>query len=398
MNQTTQITILMGVIFSCLLADSWGAGWVRHTIDRSSRGADGVRLGDVNGDGLEDIVTGWEEGGLVRVYLNPGSQKAKQTWPAVTVGKVKSPEDAVFADLDGDGVLDVVSCCEGGTRSIFVHWAPKDRAKLLDASAWKTEAFPAAAGKEMWMYAVPTQVDGRNGIDLVVGSKGGNGSLSWLEAPENPRDLGGWKLHRLRDAGWIMSIELDDVNGDRREDIVFSDRKGARRGAFWLERPEEVAGEWSEHPIGSLEKEVMFLRVGDFDGDSESDVVVTTRNGHLDIHSKRVVSGEISWSTEKVSLPFDLPHGKSVALMDVDGDSRKDIVTTNRGSGEVRCVAWQGKNAVDGEWKAHDIGGTDGRKFDLLEAIDLDGDGDLDLLTCEEADNLGVVWYENPKI
>ena len=28
--------------------------------------------------------------------------------------------------------------------------------------------------------------------------------------------------------------------------------------------------------------------------------------------------------------------------------------------------------------------------------IDLDGDGDLDLLTCEERDQLGVHWYENP--
>ena len=29
--------------------------WKRHTIDKSSRGADGVRLADVNGDGLQDI-------------------------------------------------------------------------------------------------------------------------------------------------------------------------------------------------------------------------------------------------------------------------------------------------------------------------------------------------------
>ena len=26
----------------------------------------------------------------------------------------------------------------------------------------------------------------------------------------------------------------------------------------------------------------------------------------------------------------------------------------------------------------------------------MDADGDLDLLTCEERENLGVFWYENP--
>ncbi|MGI9243630.1 MAG: FG-GAP repeat domain-containing protein, partial [Verrucomicrobiales bacterium] len=177
-----------------------GEAWKRHTIDRSSRGADGVRLGDLNGDGLLDLVSGWEEGGLIRAYLNPGSLGAKQPWSSVTVGRVKSPEDAVFVDLDGDGGLDVVSCCEGKNKTVFVHWAPQDRAKILDESAWETAAIPCAAGEQMWMFAIPLEIDGAHGIDLVVGSKGAGGSISWLQAPENARDLAAWKRHRLRSA------------------------------------------------------------------------------------------------------------------------------------------------------------------------------------------------------
>ena len=48
-----------------------------------------------------------------------------------------SPEDAVFVDLDNDGAVDVISCCEGKTKSVFVHWAPRDKDKYLDAAAWK---------------------------------------------------------------------------------------------------------------------------------------------------------------------------------------------------------------------------------------------------------------------
>ena len=99
--------------------------WKRHTIDNSSRGADGVRLRDVNGDGLPDIATGWEEGGVIRVYLHPGYASAKQPWPSVTVGEVNSPEDAVLVDLDRDGAFDVVSSCEGRVRTMFFHWAPR---------------------------------------------------------------------------------------------------------------------------------------------------------------------------------------------------------------------------------------------------------------------------------
>lgn len=32
-----------------------------------------------------------------------------------------------------------------------------------------------------------------------------------------------------------------------------------------------------------------------------------------------------------------------------------------------------------------------------LQARDMDGAGDLDVLRCEERAGLGVVWYENPR-
>ena len=154
------------------------APWRRHTIDASSSGADGARLMDVNGDGYQDIATGWEEGGVVRAYLHPGYMNVKGAWPAVTVGKVRKPEDAVFVDLDSDGSVDVVSACEGQTKTIYVHWAPKDRAKYLSPRAWTTEAIPVTAHREAWMFVLPLDVDGKDGIDLVVGSKGEGASIS----------------------------------------------------------------------------------------------------------------------------------------------------------------------------------------------------------------------------
>ncbi len=112
------------VLFAGFPSFSPGGPWERHTIDNSSRGADGVRLVDVNDDGLADITTGWEEGGVIRVYLNPGPAEAKKAWPAVTVGQVKSPEDAVFADLDGDGAVDVITCEERDNLGVIWYENP----------------------------------------------------------------------------------------------------------------------------------------------------------------------------------------------------------------------------------------------------------------------------------
>lgn len=82
-----KITLLLLTMVLLAVSSARAEPWPRHTIDESSRGADGVRLADVNGDGLLDIATGWEEGGVIRAYLHPGSKLVKQKWPAVTVGK-----------------------------------------------------------------------------------------------------------------------------------------------------------------------------------------------------------------------------------------------------------------------------------------------------------------------
>ncbi|HEV8377919.1 MAG TPA: VCBS repeat-containing protein [Tepidisphaeraceae bacterium] len=360
--------------------------WVRHVIDDGLAGADGVRLGDVNGDGRPDVTTGWEEGGTIRVCLHPGKEKVKEKWPGVSVGKVGSPEDAVFVDLDGDGNVDVVSSCEGKTRSIFFHFAPA-REKILEAKEWKTVALPASAEKQ-WMFCLPMQVDGVRGIDLVCGGKNKGAEIGWFESPLNPRKVEDWIWHPMREAGWIMSLVAVDMDGDGYLDVLFSDRRGARNGAYWLENPT-----WKEHAIGAVGKEAMFLARGDLDEDGLEDVVVATRPKDL-IWLKRLDKNGDRWESHVIAIPEEAGTAKGVAIGDVDGDGKMDLVFSCENAKEKLGVMWM--KQVEGKWEAHDIGGKEGEKFDLVELIDLDGDGDLDVMTTEERELNAVIWYQNP--
>jgi hypothetical protein len=400
-----------------------GQPWQRHTIDDAARGADGVRLADVNGDGHPDIATGWEEAGLVRLYLNPGPQKAKVRWPAVTVGKVKSPEDAVPVDLDGDGSYDVVSCCEGNTKSVFVHWntnpkrergdedaAPRSRCGL--ASDWTTEAFPALAGKRLAMFCLPLQIDGENGIDLVVGSKGKDADVGWLRSPKDPRDLTAWTWQRLTKAGWIMSLVAKDMDGDGDEDVLVSDRKGGNRGVYWLERPEpqDATGLWSLHYLRGFDGEVMFLDVASTlpvpsagNGTRSvpaTEIVVPTYDHHLWLARGQDTSGD-KWVISEIAWPKGIGNGKSAALADIDLDGRRDIVISCETREQVSGIVWlSDPSSTRGASALHEISGIagpKGLKFDRVELIDLDADGDLDVLTTEERSLWGVVWFENPE-
>jgi hypothetical protein len=383
--------------------------WPRHTIDPADKaagklGADGVRLGDFNDDGLLDITTGWEQGGAIVVYQNPGPAKAKSAWPSVTVGRVASPEDAVFADLDGDGNLDVISSCEGRERTMYVHWAPAKRKDYLKSNAWVTEAIPATKQKQSWMFAEPAQIDGRGGVDLFVSSKGANGSIGWLRVDpptSSGRDAGALKFVKLRSAGWIMTLKALDMDGDGDSDLLFSDRKGDKRGVNWLENPggTEAASpeKWTEHIIGGKEHEVMFLSVGDLNHDGARDIVCPTRNGEILLFE----GNGNGWKIHSTPNPFGVPHGKAVAIGDIDNDGRNDLfhVTNTGRNREFPGATWMSQRPDrpwSAKWNVTDVSGSVGVKFDLVELVDLDGDGDLDAITCEEVDNLGVFWFENP--
>ena len=375
-----------------------GEPWVRHEIDSSSRGADGIRVADINGDGLWDLTTGWEEGGRVSIYINPGFEKARDAWPKVIVGSIKSPEDAVFVDLNSDGRLDVVSSTEGKERTVYAHIAPPPPVSLSLESEWKTLPFPATVNRSQWMFALPMQIDGIGGDDLVLGSKGAAGQICWLQAPPPGSGLDSWRLRKLCAAGWIMSLKSKDIDADGDQDILLSDRKGSDTGIWWLENPgpkKAADFHWPRRYIAGSGKEVMFLDTGDINGDGLEDIVAAVRGGDF-VAAIRLPSETPSW--KETSLPFSsgTGTGKAVAIGDIDQNGQSDIVATCEHSEEASGVFWIQKDNR-GEWSAMDISGTiEGVKFDRIETIDLDGDGDLDVLTCEERDNLGVIWYENP--
>jgi hypothetical protein len=394
----TWVAVSGGIVTATERADSHA--WPRHVIDDSSKGADGVRLTDVNGDGRVDVVTGWEQGGVSRMYLQPPAGKVREKWPAVTVGRTPDVEDAVFADLDGDGATDVVTCSEGKTRRMAVHWAPKDKSRLLDPAAWETQLIPAAQGAMMWMFCLPMDVDGKNGIDLVAGGKEKGAQIGWWESPRNPRDLAAWTWHPMSDAGWVMSLIPFDMDGDGDLDVVTSDRKGAQSGCRWLENPGQGGARqqepWQSHPIGPPGT-VLFMTLADLDGDGLVDAVCGNKD-RIVFHRRKAAHGK-AWDTFPIEMPSECGGFKAVSVGDVDLDGKPDLVFTCEGAkGEKSGAGWLSydKSPTEPKWRFHDIAGAPGVKYDLCPLLDLDGDGDLDVLTTEENDNLGVIWYENP--
>lgn len=400
-----------------------GDPWPRFAIDDQHRGADGVKIADINLDGLPDLVTGWEESGITKVYLHPGTEGVTQRWPTVKVGDTPNVEDAAWCDVNRDGRLDVITCCEGKEQSVKVHIAPQAAERILEKEAWTTKTLPATKNLTRWMFAAPfpskvpfsstASGDDDSPVRIVVGSKMPGGMIGLLSIrPKDDDAYENAELRKLCDASWIMSILPIDLDGDTDLDIVFTDRKQAESGVYWIENPGSLVQSWKKHLIGLPGAEVMFMqeirstRLPSL-GSQKKQLVVAVKPDQIVVLTAPDDPRE-PWGQHRIAIPNKKLVGtaKAVAWGDLTGDKVPEFVYSCESAvGRLRGLVYlrhppEVLTTAGTKWTMHDISGNEGTKFDLIELIDLDRDGDLDVLTCEEryaGKGLGLVWYANPQ-
>jgi hypothetical protein len=133
--------------------------------DRFARTA----LGDVTGDGLEDLVLAAGPG-LQLISGAPGG--AIQTFAGVVTLDAGNFDDAAIADLDGDGRLDVVAT-RPGSNAVAVLLGPPSGPPILHPAGRRPGAVCSADlnGDGLLDVAVTS---GRGGtVELLLGAGGG---------------------------------------------------------------------------------------------------------------------------------------------------------------------------------------------------------------------------------
>ena len=142
---------------------------------------------------------------------------------------------------------------------------------------------------------------------------------------------------------------------------------------------------------------ILFMDIADLGSDGLLDVVIATSDRQLILH-QQTQQDPPQWSTREIAIPSSAGKGKGVRIGDLDQDGQNDIVFSCESAGSKTGVGWLSYtfSVSDLLWDSTPISGTSGSKFDLVQLLDLDGDGDLDVITTEEDANLGVIWYENP--
>jgi hypothetical protein len=301
--------------------------WTKHVISTGKGGwSCGLAVGDVNGDGHQDIVVSdWFGAKRVVWFENPG--KGAGEWKLHVVGEPEA-HDIELADLNGDGKLDIVtrrqSAFGADNGSKLEVWVQKSS----DSWTHRTVKCPAGEGLAV------TDLNGDGRPDLIIGGR-------WYETPDDIVN-GEWKEHVYTDK-WKHAhcvVKIGDLNKDGRTDIVLSpsELKGDTYRIAWFEAPPDPkSGSWTEHVIdSSVETVVHGLAVADMNNDGELDVVAASMHQGKAPQEVRVyINGGkgLKWTKQVIATT----GSHNIRVVDLGGDGVFSIFGAN----------WEGSKRVD---------------------------------------------------
>ncbi len=282
-----------------------------------------TRILDVEGDGDLDVVNVQLFGpppffmSETKAYL----QSSPGTFgPGVATTANIDPEGAL-ADIDGNGRADMIS--GGGTTDVPLVWQLNN---LSAASGFfDTRDFLSPSPFFTVFRVAPGDLDGDGDEDVAL-STGGDGTVGWIEnlapavtAPPEvlfTTSMGAGNLHVL------------DVDGDLDADIVVESPTSAALSEFWLND-----GNLSFSRASSLTAIgagiVLNFHVEDMDGDGDADVLISRFTGGFGDQEAQLYTNNGGAASFTPSLAMDSAiRAVDVRVGEFNGDSIRDLVIT----------------------------------------------------------------------
>lgn len=290
----------------------------------------GVALGDLTGDGLPELMltANQEDAGGNRLYLNEGQFRFRDvTAEAGVRGTGFWATGVNFADVNGDGRLDIYVCYAGPkpgasrANELFINQGPN--AHGVPTFREQAAAY-GLADQGFATHAAFFDYDRDGDLDmyLVNNSSRPPSILEQVNTRDVRDSLGGEKLYRNDGGhfvdvsaaagifgsviGFGLGVAVSDVNRDGWPDLYISN-DFFERDYLYINNRDGTFTERIEHEMPAISYSSMGLDIADLDNDGWPDVYVTDMLP-ADDYRLKLTSAFESWATSQAGLAQGFHH------------------------------------------------------------------------------------------
>jgi hypothetical protein len=314
-------------------ADGWTAEVIAE-IDQSYAGWD-VEIGDGDNDGRTDILTSTTPDSRLYLFTLAGEDRSVRLLADQLAGPPPGMALGVrVVDLDGDGRREIIAGTgqEDGTPAML-HLLRADGSRLVSRPLCNLSAYTHGLAT--------ADLDG-DGVQEIISAFCGGGEVVRYDADPQLGDVAARKVLHLSGSG--EDAQLADVDNDGRLEllVVSAFREGQARVQI---HELDAGGDPEPEPrlvLDGFDGRPCFyasLTVGDVDNDGRNDLVVGWKReqavNRATLLGYRVDHEAVAvYEFDRETADLDLAYfEKMMIIADADNDGRNEMIVTTRGDG-----------------------------------------------------------------